>query len=111
MITLQDYIDALIGSSQDYVQLSRNQTKLVLDELEEFQKVNTVFFIDFHQKYVLENNNNTLFPGTHIILPSLHPDEKRLWYRDVWEKTNGEEAKKEHKKYIIMQMLKEELNK
>lgn len=101
MISLQDYIDALMWGNEDYVQLTCYQTKLIQDHADSI----------FNLRYLLENNPDTIFPGTQIILPYLHPSEKRLWYRDAWEKWNGEEAKKEHKKYKILQMLKQELNK
>lgn len=101
MIPLQDYIDALMWGNDDYVQLTCYQTRLIEEHADD----------NFHKHYLLENNNDTLYPRSHIILPYLHPSEKRLWYREKWEEFNGEEAKSEHKKWKIMQMLKVELNK
>lgn len=97
MITLADYIDILLPPWGDYVQMNVPQTRLVEDNG------------PLPEGYIMESFSDTLFPNSHIVLPPLTLGEKRLWFRHAWEKFNGPEAKNEHKKWVIKQMLREHL--
>jgi len=96
MISLQDYIDALMQCQEHYVQLSVRQSRLLIDNWGDA----------VHALYVLEDEKDTIYPNTGATLPALTDGSKRLWYRTSWEEFNSPQKKKER---LIKQMLQEHL--